>query len=67
MDNLFDHDYKLRNTLVGFVAYGTSNCRTFIEETFDDLVDLVLMLGMKVHANGKSWVLIHNEQKLDCT
>lgn len=67
MDNLFDRDYKLQNTLVGFLAYGASNCRTLIEEMFDDLADLAFVLGMKVHANGKSWGLMHNEQKVDPT
>mmetsp|Transcript_4096 Transcript_4096/g.4224 ORF Transcript_4096/g.4224 Transcript_4096/m.4224 type:complete len:87 (+) Transcript_4096:91-351(+) len=67
MDNLFDHDYKLRNSLVGFLAYGASNCRRFREETFDEIVDLAFVLEMKVHANGKCWGLVHDEQNVDLT
>jgi len=59
---LFDHDYKPRNNGVGCLVYGASNCRRFREATFDELTDLAFVSGMKVHANGKRWGLMHDEK-----
>ena len=62
MEKLCDHVYKPRNNGVNFLVYGASNCRRFREATFDEFTNLALVSGMKVHANGKRWGLMH-----DCT